>query len=96
MDKSIILSELKRVKPELANKYGLSSLALFGSYSRDEQSAESDIDLLVDFEPIIADNFFNCAFRLQDLFAEKKVQIVMRDGIKPKYFEAIKPDLIYA
>jgi predicted nucleotidyltransferase len=47
MDKSTILSELKRVKPELINKYGLASLALFGSYSRDEQSKESDIDLLL-------------------------------------------------
>lgn len=96
MNKSTILSELKRVKPELANKYGLSSLALFGSYSRDEQTVESDIDLLVDFEKIIAKKFFHCAFELQDLFAGKKVQIVMKDGIKPKYFEAIKPDLIYA
>ncbi len=84
------------MKPELVNKYGLSSLALFGSYSRDEQTVESDIDLLVDFEKIIAKKFFHCAFELQGLFAGKKVQIVMKDGIKPKYFEAIKPDLIYA
>ena len=96
MDKSTILSELKKVKPELSTKYGLTTLALFGSYSRDEQTAESDIDLVVDFEKIVAKKFFHCAFALQDLFADKKVQIVMRDGIKPRYFEAIKPGLIYA
>ena len=96
MNKSIILSELKKVKPVLSNKYGLTTLALFGSYSRDEQTPQSDIDLMVDFQPIIAKNFFNCVFELEDLFAGKKVQVVMKDGIKPRYFEAIKPDLIYA
>lgn len=96
MDKAIILDELKRIKPELMNAYGLTELALFGSYSRDEQTPQSDIDLMVDFNPIIADNFFHCAYKLQELFANKRVQIVMRDGIKPRYFEAIKPDLLYA
>jgi predicted nucleotidyltransferase len=96
MDKATILMELRRVKPELMKAYGLTELALFGSYSRDEQTPQSDIDLMVDFEPVIADNFFQCAFQLQDLFASKKVQIVMKDAIKPRYFEAIKPDLLYA
>lgn len=96
MDKSDVIAKLKEAKPTLANKYGLTTLALFGSYSRDEQTLESDIDLMLDFEPIIARNFFNCAYELEDLFAGKRVQMVMRDGIKPRYFEAIKTDLIYA
>jgi predicted nucleotidyltransferase len=96
MDKAIILSELRRVKPELQQKYGLSEIALFGSYSRDEQTPESDIDLMVDFQTIKAKNFFHCAFALQKVFDGQKVEVVIRDGIKPRYFEAIKPDLIYA
>ncbi len=96
MNKADILSALKMVKPELENKYGLSSLALFGSYSREEQMLSSDIDLLVDFASVNADNFFGCVFRLEDLFDGKKVQVVTKEGIKSKYFEAIKPDLVYA
>ncbi|HZG99733.1 MAG TPA: nucleotidyltransferase family protein [Flavisolibacter sp.] len=96
MDKAIILSTLRQVKPELQRKYGLSRIALFGSYSRDEQTPESDIDLMLDFEKIDADKFFACAFALEDLFREKKVQVVTRGAIKPRYFEAIKPDLLYA
>jgi uncharacterized protein len=96
MNKAEVLSKLKEAKPMLSHKYGLTVLALFGSYSRNEQSAQSDIDLLVDFDRIIAKNFFQCAFELQNLFAGKKVEIVMQDGIKPKYFDVIKPDLIYA
>jgi predicted nucleotidyltransferase len=96
MDKATILSTLRRVKPEFQQKYGLTEIALFGSYSRDEQTPESDIDLMVDFEPIVAKNFFQCAYMLEELFTGKKVQPVLKDGIKPRYFEAIKPDLIYA
>jgi uncharacterized protein len=96
MDKATILAKLKQVKPELQRKYGLSEIALFGSYSRDEQTPESDIDLMLDFESIIARNFFHCVYELEDLFTGKKIQPVLKDGIKPKYFDAIKPDLIYA
>jgi predicted nucleotidyltransferase len=32
-------------------KFGIRNVGLFGSYGRNEQSVESDIDLLVDFEP---------------------------------------------
>lgn len=90
------MEKLKEAKPELASKYNLRSLALFGSYSRDEQSGRSDIDLLIDLYKPDAESFFSCAFALQDLFQNQKVDIVSKDAIKPKYFEAIKNDLIYA
>lgn len=64
MDKAVILSQLRRVKPELQQKYGLLEIALFGSHSRYEQMPESDIDLMVGFEKVDADNFFSCAFAL--------------------------------
>jgi predicted nucleotidyltransferase len=96
MQQSEILLKLKNIKPELEKKYGLTTLALFGSYSRNEQRADSDIDLLIDFDKMDVHNFFDCAFELQDLFKSKEVQIVTRDGIKPKYFDAIKQDLLYA
>lgn len=95
-DQSEVILKLKNIKPLLQKKYGLTVLALFGSYSRNEQNPDSDIDLLIDFDKIAAKKFFKCAFELEDLFQEKKVQIVVKDGIKPKYFEAIKTDLIYA
>jgi predicted nucleotidyltransferase len=96
MDKATILSTLRQVKPELQQRYGLTEIALFGSYSRDEQTPESDIDLMLYFERLNADNFFECAYTLENLFRGKKVQVVSKGGIKPRYFEAIKPDLLYA
>jgi predicted nucleotidyltransferase len=48
--KENILAILIAHKSELS-KYGVSNIGLFGSYLRNEQSANSDIDLLIDFEP---------------------------------------------
>ncbi len=59
MDKSEVIKKLKALKPRLEKEYGLTTLALFGSYSRDEQTTESDIDLLIDFGAVNANHFYN-------------------------------------
>jgi uncharacterized protein len=49
MTKQQILNFLTDLKPE-ANRYGISTLALFGSFARDEARESSDIDIAVKFE----------------------------------------------
>jgi uncharacterized protein len=48
--RDIILKTLKANKLKLS-KFGIRNVGLFGSYLRNEQSSESDIDLSIDFEP---------------------------------------------
>ena len=96
MDKRIIIQQLKKVKPFLSKKYGLTELALFGSYSRNELTNLSDIDIMVDYQNPMGLKYFDMVYDLEDLFKEKKVQVVSKGGIKPEYFERIKQDLIYA
>jgi predicted nucleotidyltransferase len=48
-EKELILQKLTLLKPEIMQNYHISFLALFGSVSRGEQTASSDVDLLVDF-----------------------------------------------
>ena len=50
MDKAEILSTLKKHKAELQRKYPVSSLALFGSYARNEEKENSDIDILYELK----------------------------------------------
>mgnify|MGYP006440898639 FL=1 len=47
MKHTYILSQLRAHKPYLAREFGVTDLALFGSYARDEGKASSDLDLLV-------------------------------------------------
>ena len=84
------------MKPILAEKYGVNNIALFGSYSRDENTSESDIDILIHFKNPDYDSLYSSFTMLQKVFGDIPVQIVSRGGVKPRYFEAIKSDLLYA
>lgn len=94
MEKQEVLELLKKVKPLLERNYGIKSIALFGSYSRDEQTSESDIDILVEHATPLGFKFLDMIYELDKIF-KKEVQVVSRQGLKPKYFEAIKLDLLY-
>jgi predicted nucleotidyltransferase len=92
----IILEQLEKVKPQLQKQFNVNEIALFGSYARNEQTENSDIDVLVNLQPSSYINLCNTLYTLQNLFPNQKIQIVSKKGIKPKYFEFIKNDLMYA
>lgn len=94
MDKNQIIEKLRLIKPILQQKYGVTELALFGSYSRNEQTDKSDIDILVSHDKKLGMQFLDMVYDLDKLF-DKEAQVVSKKGIKPKYFQAIQQDLIY-
>ena len=63
---------------------GVRRLGLFGSFVRDEQNPESDIDLLVEFEPGAKtfDRFMELAFFLEELF-NRRVELVTAESLSP-------------
>lgn len=89
-----ILSILRSAKPEMEKKYGISRLALFGSYSRNAAGSESDVDLMVEFNQPPGIRFIDLADELEGLL-NNKVDLVSRKAIKPGYFAYIQPQLIY-
>jgi predicted nucleotidyltransferase len=82
--KEIIIENLKSLKPQLLN-LGVSSIGLFGSYSRNEQSSKSDIDILLDFEPNKEnfDNFMAAYDLFEQLFKNEKIEVVTKNGLSP-------------
>jgi len=64
--------------------FGVKCIGLFGSFARGEQTAKSDIDLLVEFKPGCKtfDNYMDLKFYLEDLF-DRKVDLVIAEAIKP-------------
>jgi len=86
---------LAKAKPELQKKYPLSELAIFGSYARGDATEESDIDVLVDFNaPLGLIKYIGLSHQIQELF-NLKVDVVSKDGIKPKYWIYVSKNLIY-
>lgn len=94
--KETILQKLREIKPLLKQQYHLTELALFGSYARDEQTTQSDIDIMVLTERIPYRDYCKMSYLIEDVFIGNKVEIVSKKAIKPKYFERLKDDLIYA
>jgi predicted nucleotidyltransferase len=85
---------LAQLKPELADKYGVSSIGLFGSVVRDDFTATSDIDIVVDFSRPIGIEFVDMADYIEQVL-KQRVDVISRNGIKPKYFNAIESEIIY-
>ena len=94
--KQEIIQILKANKAILQEQFKVNEIALFGSYARNEQTEQSDIDVMLNLQEASYINLCHAKYFLQSIFPTHKIQIVSKKGIKPKYFEAIKSDLIYA
>lgn len=89
-----ILSVLINHKSDLFNAYPIESMAIFGSFSRQENNANSDLDILIEFNDKIGIRFIDLAEDLEEL-TDSRVDLVSRNGIKEKYLKAIEAELIY-
>jgi predicted nucleotidyltransferase len=78
-----VIGILRQQLPSLRAQYAIRSLALFGSYARGTARSHSDVDLLVEFEqtPSLF-RFVELEQRLGDLLGVK-VDLVMKDSLKP-------------
>lgn len=89
-----IKNTLRNNKARLTDKYGLSFMAIFGSYSRGQQTENSDVDILVDFQRPIGVEFIDLANELEKLL-KVKVDLVSRKGVRPQYLKQIEQELDY-
>jgi uncharacterized protein len=64
--------------------FGVASIGLFGSFVRDEQTAISDVDILVEFIPEkhTFDNFMDLVFFLEELLG-REVEVVTPEALSP-------------
>jgi predicted nucleotidyltransferase len=85
---------LEQLKPELAQKFHVRTIGLFGSLVRDDFSPFSDIDIIVDFNQPVGIEFIDLADYLEQ-HLQKKVDLVSRNGVKDKYFKAIEREIVY-
>ncbi len=76
---------------------GVKRVGLFGSFAREEQSAASDIDLLVEFEEgkKTFDNFMQLSFLLEDLL-NRRVELVTPESVSPYIRPHILEEVEYA
>ncbi|MCB0823099.1 MAG: nucleotidyltransferase family protein [Bacteroidales bacterium] len=89
-----IRTAIIRNKQRLLADYPIKSLAIFGSFARNDNQDKSDVDIIVEFNGKIGIRFIDLADDLEKILG-RKIDLVSRNGIKEKYFQSIINDLIY-
>lgn len=92
-----IQNTLRQHLPQVRQKYRVRQLGVFGSFVRGEQTENSDIDLLVEFDPSARFGLLTFCQLENDLseILQRKVDLVMKDGLKPRIGERILQEVIY-
>jgi uncharacterized protein len=90
-----IIQTLKETLPELRDRYGVISLGVFGSYVRGEQTSDSDLDLLVEFDhrPMTLLQFIALEYELSDRL-QIKVDLVEKNVLKPSIGDRILQEVL--
>ena len=94
------LSEIKRKlgekKEYIKEVFHISEIGIFGSFTRGEATASSDIDILVAFEKGHKDffNYMRLKFYLEELLG-RNVDLVIRNAVKPRLQERILSEVKY-
>ena len=81
-------------KQRLYSRYGLINIAVFGSYARNQQTEDSDLDILVEFNKPIGIECIDLADELEQILSIK-VDLVSKRGLKERHFKAIEKELYY-
>ena len=94
MKKSEVIRILNGQRKELQERFNISSLSLFGSVARDEASADSDVDLLVEFsKPVGLFQFIELQQRLEELL-DCKVDLGTTRSLKPRIKDQVLQEAI--
>ena len=90
-------AQLKAMLPELAEKFGVAELGLFGSRVRGDHREDSDLDVLVSFRPGAYVSLFTLG-ELQITIEESlgvAIDLAMKDTLKPKIGARILAEVQY-
>ncbi len=92
-----ILSIIRNCKEELQERFGVEDIAIFGSYIRNEQKYNSDVDVFVTLKTGYKtfDNFIELKFFVEDI-TQKKIDLVIKDSIRKEFRDIVLKEAMYA
>jgi uncharacterized protein len=94
MTREELLALLTEHKPVLEQRFGVTSLRLFGSFARGTPGGDSDVDVLVTFDgPATSKRYFGVQFYLEDLLA-RPVDLVTEDALRPRLRPYVERDAV--
>jgi predicted nucleotidyltransferase len=93
-DLDSILSSIRDMKPMLEKKYHVKTIGVFGSYVRNEQTKNSDLDVLIELSSPIGLFAFMKMERELSEYLKIPVDLVMKSTLKPRIGKSILQEVI--
>jgi uncharacterized protein len=95
LDRTQVLKLLTQQKPALAQRFGVTDLALFGSTVRNTARPDSDVDVLIAFDgPATSARYFGVQFYLEDLLG-CPVDLVTDKALRPELRPFIEKEALH-
>ena len=93
-DKVNIIRAIREKQSELAMRFTVQRIGVFGSYARGDAGPDSDVDILVDLKEPTFDNYMDLKFYLEEIL-NHPVDLVIHDTIKPRLKPIIEQEVVY-
>ncbi|MCR4321780.1 MAG: nucleotidyltransferase domain-containing protein [Candidatus Brocadiaceae bacterium] len=91
-----VVAYLKKNKTYLYDRFGVTSIGVFGSFVKGEQTAHSDVDMVIEMEKNRKNiHSFLHLKRLIEKEIERKVDIGFEDSLKPAIRDKVKGQIVY-
>jgi len=94
MTRDQILDFLRQHKQEMHDRFGVTTIGLFGSYARGDARVDSDVDIAIEFTKNSADSYFGALHFLEDSF-QVKIDLGIESNFKPLLKPYILKEIIY-
>ena len=89
-----VLAQLRAIRSELEQRFGVRPIGLYGSIARDEARPDSDVDVLVEYlGPVGLGEFMGAIEYLEQVFGTR-VDLTTLSGLKPRARPYVERDLI--
>ena len=89
------IEKLRDFKESFASKYGITRLGIFGSVARNENTEDSDIDIVVEVKMVSLQLMYELREALKQLFQCEVDLVRYRDSLRPLFKSNILHDVIY-
>ena len=94
-DLDCIEALLRDLKPELERRFGVRRIGVFGSVARGEESADSDVDILVELAEPIGWELLDLQDRLEEVLG-RRVDLVTAGALREEMSAAVMREVVFA
>lgn len=89
-----IIDIINKIKPKLRSRFKVKNIGIFGSYAREEEKENSDVDILVELEEPLGLDLVELIYFLEESIGEK-VDLVTSKSLRSEFEKDILKEVVF-